>query len=130
MNYIEFYYNRDKYKGEDSSDFLSHYGILGQKWGQRRWQNADGTFNEAGKERYFGTGKFQPVSKDEKIGGLFNKKNVSYNDPKYNPFIEEERETWKKVAELENKNWSKDEELASILGGKKYKYIAEYLLIS
>lgn len=70
MNRIEFLRNLDKYKGEDHSVFLEHYGILGQKWGQRRWQNADGTFNEAGKERYFGTGKFKPVSKeDQKIGG-------------------------------------------------------------
>lgn len=45
MNRIEFLANLDKYKGEDHSTFLEHYGILGQKWGQRRWQNADGTFN-------------------------------------------------------------------------------------
>ena len=32
---------------------LYHHGIKGQKWGVRRWQNADGTFNEAGKKRYF-----------------------------------------------------------------------------
>lgn len=31
---------------------LSHHGIKGQKWGVRRWQNEDGTFNEAGKRRY------------------------------------------------------------------------------
>ena len=37
------------------NDNLKHYGIAGQKWGTRRWQNADGTFNEAGKERYFGS---------------------------------------------------------------------------
>lgn len=35
---------------------LYHHGILGQKWGVRRWQNSDGTFNAAGKERYFGDG--------------------------------------------------------------------------
>lgn len=33
---------------------LYHHGIKGQKWGRRRWQNADGTYNEAGKARYFG----------------------------------------------------------------------------
>ena len=33
---------------------LYHHGIKGQKWGTRRWQNSDGTFNEAGKIRYFG----------------------------------------------------------------------------
>ena len=33
-------------------DELKHYGIPGQKWGQRRWQNEDGSFNEEGKKRY------------------------------------------------------------------------------
>ena len=36
------------------SNYLCHYGLKGMKWGQRRWQNADGTFNSAGKVRYFG----------------------------------------------------------------------------
>lgn len=31
---------------------LMHYGILGQKWGIRRYQNPDGTLTEAGKRRY------------------------------------------------------------------------------
>lgn len=33
-------------------DFLSHYGILGQKWGVRRFQNKDGSRTAAGKVRY------------------------------------------------------------------------------
>lgn len=31
---------------------LYHYGIKGQKWGVRRFQNADGSYTEAGKKRY------------------------------------------------------------------------------
>ena len=30
---------------------LSHHGILGQKWGVRKYQNADGSLTEAGKKR-------------------------------------------------------------------------------
>ena len=33
-------------------NYLEHHGILGQKWGVRRWQNADGSLNPAGKKRY------------------------------------------------------------------------------
>lgn len=33
------------------SDFLEHHGILGQKWGIRRFQNKDGSYTEAGKRR-------------------------------------------------------------------------------
>ena len=36
------------------SDYLEHHGILGQKWGVRRFQNPDGTLTQAGKERYRG----------------------------------------------------------------------------
>lgn len=32
--------------------YLVHHGILGQKWGIRRYQNSDGTLTEAGKKRY------------------------------------------------------------------------------
>lgn len=34
------------------TDVLTHYGITGQKWGVRRYQNEDGTLTDAGKKRY------------------------------------------------------------------------------
>lgn len=34
------------------SNYLAHHGILGQKWGVRRFQNPDGSLTAAGKERY------------------------------------------------------------------------------
>lgn len=36
----------------DNSDYLAHHGILGMKWGVRRYQNSDGSLTEAGKNRY------------------------------------------------------------------------------
>lgn len=53
----------------DINNSLYHYGTKGQKWGERHWQNTDGTFNEAGKQRYFGKGSgenYKPVGKKTK----------------------------------------------------------------
>lgn len=41
---MAYYYKR--------TDELYHHGILGQKWGIRRFQNKDGSLTPAGKERY------------------------------------------------------------------------------
>lgn len=47
---------------------LYHHGILGQKWGRRRFQYADGSYTPAGKQRYgiFGRGK-RKLSKDAQM---------------------------------------------------------------
>lgn len=35
-----------------NTDYLAHYGKLGQKWGIRRFQNEDGSLTPLGEERY------------------------------------------------------------------------------
>ena len=42
--------------GYYSKDYLEHHGILGQKWGVRRFQNADGSLTVAGKRRIYAQG--------------------------------------------------------------------------
>lgn len=37
---------------EIQTDVLQHHGVLGQKWGVRRYQNPDGSLTTAGKKKY------------------------------------------------------------------------------
>ena len=53
-----------------SEDYLAHHGILGMKWGVRRYQNKDGSYTELGRKHY-GHEKRQS---QKQYGGLFTKK--------------------------------------------------------
>lgn len=47
---------------------LYHHGVKGQRWGVRRYQNADGSLTSAGKNRYV---------KNERKQSLKNRRNLS-----------------------------------------------------
>lgn len=52
-----------------NSSYIAHYGIPGQKWGIRRYQNADGSLTEEGKRHYYGDGDdkdWKRLNKDAK----------------------------------------------------------------
>ena len=53
-------------------DYISHHGILGQKWGVRRFQNPDGTRTAAGKARY-NEGGDKPSNPIKAVGDAIKK---------------------------------------------------------
>ena len=62
------YYGYDFIRESD----LAHHGILGQKWGIRRFQNKDGTLTEAGRKKYGTYGLENRPSKKEIRTERFN----------------------------------------------------------
>lgn len=90
------------------NDHLKHYGILGMKWGVRRFQNKDGTLTAAGKNRYRnkdGTLTEKGKKKDEKEA----KKQIAKRSTKL--YVEGNNYAAKRIngkwLEDFNKKWSK-----------------------
>ena len=84
-------------------DFLEHWGILGMKWGVRRYQNADGSLTDAGKKRY--TKLENRISKYRKKAEKYTNKSI-------------------KAEKSAHRFWFRDAE-AAYAKYSKYKYKAE-----
>ena len=56
MLYESQYYGIQEYGSPN--EYVKHYGVLGMKWGQRKYQNPDGTLTAAGKKHYAETGEY------------------------------------------------------------------------
>lgn len=57
---------------------LYHYGVLGMKWGVRRYQNKNGSLTPAGKKRYYDTPELNRQKAEMKSAK--RARNISYNE--------------------------------------------------
>lgn len=53
------------------TNYLAHYGILGMRWGVRRYQNPDGSLTDAGRKRYISS-----YANNESIPAAKHKANI------------------------------------------------------
>lgn len=82
-----------KKNGSDSE--LYHHGILGQRWGIRRFQNPDGSLKPAGEKRYSSPSDARIIAKDTKIHRISNnKEDATYDRKKYVSLTDEDNQKW------------------------------------
>jgi hypothetical protein len=117
---------RNEYSFALDNPYLSHEGIKGIKWGERRYQYEDGSLTPAGKIRYlkdykaaekktkkaqkrYRKAESEMTSKSHEFTDRFGKGTLYYHGPT--------QETWQKAANELNNAVSEQDRLAKILKG-------------
>lgn len=87
------------------NDELQHHGILGQKWGIRRYQNYDGSYTRAGLKRYesqrakYESAKSDYETKRKKYkAGLLDKKDLAESKRTYKDAKKKKNQAYNSLA--------------------------------
>lgn len=106
---------------QTNTEEMYHHGILGQKWGVRRYQNKDGSLTSAGRkraklsEKYDKFRKKKKAKSDEELKAKGKQRIKDMSDADLQKKIERLRKE-KEVAQLQKDVASKGEKFASHVG--------------
>ena len=147
---MSFYFSKSTSRPNDD---LLHYGIKGQKWGIRRYQNEDGTLTEAGKKRYAISQKaanyasntskayYESASKTQSEADNIRKKysgdkgieqyrkdtRKDFDDQEYFNYIHSTKQSTRNVIDNEI-GWREDQARYDRLAGKKWADKADHYM--
>ena len=88
------------------SDELYHHGILGQRWGIRRYQKKDGSLTPAGLKRYGSEANFKKIQRAEATAKkeaekILNQVRKDVEKMKRDAALEQKEEAHKQKMDLE-----------------------------
>ena len=108
-------------------NYLAHHGILGMKWGIRRYQNKDGSLTEKGRKRYHVGRAMEDPEKYYKSGKAFEDQTRMYKDIRKAVRKERLFATKRKVMKEYKKIYGKDDYKTQYnLGKSAYEYKKKY----
>jgi len=97
----------------DKDEYLAHHGILGMKWGIRRYQNADGSLTDEGRKHYGNTDRNEDATKSDRKKAIAKYGHDAYALQKQakKALIKGDEKSAKEYNELQKKNRDKQKEL-------------------
>ena len=112
------------------SNTIYHYGIKGQKWGIRRFQNSDGSLTNAGKKRYSEDPSYTEAHSKKPVSQMSNeelkRRNARLNLEKQYNDLTRKKSTAKKVIDATIKGGAT---ITAIMGAYgSYKKVASIAL--
>ena len=119
-----FVYDDDDEESDYLEGHLQHHGILGMKWGVRRYQNSDGSLTDAGRKRYDKVASSPMQSKLDTSDALrISKKTSSYQAAKEKSSTKK-ADKYKKKADSEFDPIKKDKYLSKSKAAEKEAEVA------
>ena len=109
---------------DNEKPYIAHHGILGQKWGIRRYQNSDGTLTPEGKKRYGVVNRIKDQYDDATMKGRIKAKqlemiNTSNEMHSHEKALQSSKPHYAKLAKQITDEYEKSKEYKSYIDSEK-----------